>query len=633
MNTTSRIPLLSLCLVLALICTGTSAARGGGELTSEHRKELSSIRREMSKVSSLIRRRKLDEVERILDDVESRLRQVADEADLSPGDRLLASVTNLLVRQRHGLALRRNPKKYLEEQNTVSFVKHVAPILKARCVECHADDPSGKLKLDTFAGMKKGGKTGPLLVMGNANRSLIMYRLAASEQHRMPLKESPLSPNELSLLALWINQGAKFDGANEEHDLDELLDPRHVAPPKEFPKPTGGETVSFRNDIAPFMAAHCLRCHQGKMPSGQLLLVDFESIMQGGRHGRILIPGNPDESLMYQLMASYDEANRMPLEGKVTKKNFEDLGTWIREGARYDGGNSRLHLRALNPADSEMRAAELATLTAEQFRQFRETRSTGQWKKVFPDVEPKSVTSTGIQLYGNVSTGRLTEVQEWSDTHLETLRELFALNQNQPLWRGGLSVFVFGGRGEFETFNQQIALRRVFTENHGTTLVSSTFEDALVILHDTGDRSDGTAPTLEFSLVEQLTSAYLATIDATYPEWVVEGLGPALAARQVDDKDKYADSFRGAVVESLRKLEKPADVFHDGVFFSSEQARPVAVTVTQFLLKRGRVRNFAKLMTALQAGGDIDNSIRIVYGADPDVIARAYFSDLKIRRR
>ncbi len=624
---------MSLCLVLSLTFTGMSTARGGKELTSEQKKELSSIRREISKVSSLIRRRKLDEVEDILDEVERRLRQVADEADLPLDDRLLASVANLVVRQRRSLALKRNPKKFLEEQNAVSFVKHVAPVLKARCVECHADDPGGKLKLNSFAGMKKGGKTGPLLVMGDASRSLIMYRLAAPEQHRMPQKESPLPPNELSLLALWINQGAKFDGTDEEHDLDELLDPRTFAPPKKFPGPTGGETVSFTNDIAPFIAEYCLRCHQGKKPSGELLLVDFESIMRGGRHGRIIIPGDPDESLMHQLMGSYDEASRMPLEGKVTKKNFEDLGTWIREGARYDGENSRLHLRALNPADTEIRAAELASLTAEQFQQFRETRSAGQWKKVFPDTEPKSVTGTEIRFYGSVSTGRLTEVQEWSDTHLEALRELFVLNQDQPLWQGGLSVFVFKDRSEFETFNQQIALRRVFTEDHGTALVSSTFEDALVIVQDTGDKSDGTVPTLEFSLVEQLTSAYLATIDANYPEWVTEGLGPALAARQVDDKDKYADSFRGAVVESLSELDKPADVFHDGVFFSAEQARPVAVTVTQFLLKRGRLRNFSKLMAALQDGGDIDNSIRTVYGADPDVIARAYLSGLKIRRR
>ena len=66
----------------------------------------------------------------------------------------------------------------------------------------------------------------------------------------MPQKEAPLSHNELSLLALWINQGAKFDGPDEEHDLDELMNPRQVGPPKEFSKPTGSETVSFKNDIA-----------------------------------------------------------------------------------------------------------------------------------------------------------------------------------------------------------------------------------------------------------------------------------------------------------------------------------------------------------------------------------------------
>ncbi|MCA9050281.1 MAG: hypothetical protein KDA89_16210 [Planctomycetaceae bacterium] len=624
-------PVTGICCLL--LCLSVVVSASAGDLTNEQKRELSGIRSDTSKVSSLIRQNKFDEARSALDALESQLQKLADLADLRIDDRQLAGVQNAIVRQRHSLALHEDPKKYRDEQNSVSFVKHIAPILQARCVECHADDPAAGLKLDSFAGMKQGGKSGPLLTMGVANRSLIMYRLAAPEQHRMPQKEAPLTRNELMLMAVWINQGAKFDGPNEELDLDELLHPKQVGPPKEFPKPVGTETVSFRNDIAPFLVSYCLRCHQGKKPSGDLLLVDFESIMRGGRSGRIIVPGNPEESLMYQLMASYDEASRMPLEGKVTKQNFDDLTTWIREGAKYDGETSRLHLRSLNPAASEMKAAELASLTTEQFEEYRESRSQAQWKKAFPETPFRSVTSPEILCIGDISTGRLTQLLEWSGTHLNTLRELLSLKSEEQIWRGKLVLFVISDRTRFEEFNQKVALRRVFPENFGTAIVHPAFEDAFIVLQDTGDESDETTPAMHFSLLEQLTAACLAATDATYPEWLTVGLGPALAAAEVDSKDAYVESIHNAVAEPLGELENPADVFHDGVFFSAEQARPVAVTLTQFLLKRGRTQSFSKLILTLQQGGDIDNSIRVVYGAEPEIIARAYLSALKIRRR
>ena len=52
---------------------------------------------------------------------------------------------------------------------TVSgMVREIAPILVKHCLDCHGTDAKGGLRLDTFAGLEKGGKSGALLVIGDA---------------------------------------------------------------------------------------------------------------------------------------------------------------------------------------------------------------------------------------------------------------------------------------------------------------------------------------------------------------------------------------------------------------------------------------------------------------------------------
>ena len=63
--------------------------------------------------------------------------------------------------------------KPLKRSPTVSFKEDVLPIFKGRCVECHA--PSGKgfeasgLDLQTYAGIMKGTKFGPMVIAGDPN--------------------------------------------------------------------------------------------------------------------------------------------------------------------------------------------------------------------------------------------------------------------------------------------------------------------------------------------------------------------------------------------------------------------------------------------------------------------------------
>ncbi len=105
------------------------------------------------------------------------------------------------------------PIAELKRTDAVSFEKEILPILAAKCQACHAGKiTEGKLDLSTYASMMKGGATtGGVLAAGKSADSSLFLRSSHQKAPIMPPKNEgdPLSPQELALLKLWIEQGAK----------------------------------------------------------------------------------------------------------------------------------------------------------------------------------------------------------------------------------------------------------------------------------------------------------------------------------------------------------------------------------------------------------------------------------------
>ena len=101
--------------------------------------------------------------------------------------------------------------KPLTQEESAFFEKKIRPILVDKCYSCHtADTPKGAkgaLILDTKAGMLKGGENGPVLVAGNAKKSLIVKAMKADEHNQMPPKDA-LSANVIADFEKWIAMGA-----------------------------------------------------------------------------------------------------------------------------------------------------------------------------------------------------------------------------------------------------------------------------------------------------------------------------------------------------------------------------------------------------------------------------------------
>lgn len=95
------------------------------------------------------------------------------------------------------------------------FEKQVRPILASRCYPCHgphAGDGQAGLRLDSLAGMLTGGRSGPAIVPGQAESSLLIHAINHDTLLQMPPKEKlPLA--EVNLLTKWVNGGAVWPNA------------------------------------------------------------------------------------------------------------------------------------------------------------------------------------------------------------------------------------------------------------------------------------------------------------------------------------------------------------------------------------------------------------------------------------
>jgi hypothetical protein len=99
-----------------------------------------------------------------------------------------------------------------DTSNGSVYEKVITPILSEKCYSCHNPNKTkGNLKMQTYAALLKGGKTGPAILAGDALHSELVKRtlLDLDDKKRMPPKgKKQLTSNEITLLKWWINNGA-----------------------------------------------------------------------------------------------------------------------------------------------------------------------------------------------------------------------------------------------------------------------------------------------------------------------------------------------------------------------------------------------------------------------------------------
>jgi hypothetical protein len=104
----------------------------------------------------------------------------------------------------------------------VTFEQHVRPVFKAYCLDCHGGGQklAGKLDLRLRRFAVRGGRSGPAVVAGDAEHSLLLERLKSGE---MPPTETKVPADKIALIERWIAAGAPT-GRDEPPQLPPGID-------------------------------------------------------------------------------------------------------------------------------------------------------------------------------------------------------------------------------------------------------------------------------------------------------------------------------------------------------------------------------------------------------------------------
>ena len=95
------------------------------------------------------------------------------------------------------------------EEVLVHFEKHIRPTLVSQCLKCHGPKKQeGGLRLDSRGAILKGGESGPALVPGKPEQSLLLEALRYEGLEMPP--EKKLDPRIIQHFAVWIAAGAEW---------------------------------------------------------------------------------------------------------------------------------------------------------------------------------------------------------------------------------------------------------------------------------------------------------------------------------------------------------------------------------------------------------------------------------------
>jgi cytochrome c553 len=91
------------------------------------------------------------------------------------------------------------------------FEGKIRPLLVNSCFDCHTADEKGGLRLDSRDAMLKGGESGPAIVPGDPDASLLIRAVRHTQGiPKMPRSADKLSEIEIAALAEWIRMGAPW---------------------------------------------------------------------------------------------------------------------------------------------------------------------------------------------------------------------------------------------------------------------------------------------------------------------------------------------------------------------------------------------------------------------------------------
>src|SRR5579871_4004663 len=146
------------------------------------------------------------------------------------------------------------------------FEKEVRPLLVDQCVKCHGDKkPKGGLRLTSRATLLKGGDTGPTVVPGKPDESLLIQAIRYNDTPQMPPKRK-LSDRQIAVLTRWVQLGCPWPETKATTATKTASDDFHITPEqrrfwafqplKPIPPPAVRNAAWIKSDLDRFILAN-----------------------------------------------------------------------------------------------------------------------------------------------------------------------------------------------------------------------------------------------------------------------------------------------------------------------------------------------------------------------------------------
>jgi len=483
----------------------------------------------------------------------------------------------------------------------VSFRSDVAPVLVGHCARCHAGaKPKGQFSLETFAALMTGVDGSAVIDPGRSKESRLIEIIASGE---MPKGDKKVSPAELAILTKWIDQGAKFDGADRDEQLAKSSGAVAPGPPASAaatPSPPPRGEIAFSTHVAPLLATHCVKCHGGQQPRNRLSMESFTQLMRGGMAGAAIMPGNAPRSLLVQkLKGTASDGQRMPLDADpLPAAQIALIEQWIAAGAKFDGPDPT------KPLAEVVALGAARGATHEELGRLRAEAAARNWRLAIPDDASRTATTDNFLLVGNVPQPRLESIAAEAERLAGLIRAALSLPNDKPLVHGRLTIYAMANRYDYTEFALMVERRsRLPRGQRGHWRY--TVADAYALVTVPANESDSDFTSL---LTEQIAAAAVAS-RWSVPPWLATGFGRAIAA-PLPPKDAPPGIYDERLVELLS--EKPSvDDWLSGKL-PAEDADILGYGLARHLLASGaKMRNLAQ---ALERGRPLDEALMRSHG-------------------
>lgn len=490
------------------------------------------------------------------------------------------------------------PVPTMGEVELVSFTKSVAPILVAKCGECHVNRNRGNFSTATFEALDRS----TMLAYGIPDDARLIQVIESGE---MPKGGGKVEESELKTLRAWMKQGAKFDGQDIKKNLNEFVDTSTTPTPNRQPMavktPTGKETISFGLHVAPILQKNCGRCHINDNPRGNFSMANFRVLLRGGDGGTPIVSENPDDSPIVKRLRG-EGVGVMPPTGKLDEKQIDLIAKWIKEGAAFDGGDPR---EEISVVAAKVKAK---SQTHEELAADRVSLAADTWNLVMDGIESNAIHADNFLITGSTNESRLTDVSRLCEKLASKIASTLRVAKNKPLVKGNVSVFVFDKRYDFSEFGKMIEQRdfpKSVTGHWGYTTI-----DAYATVLMTRNQS---AEDIQVSLAQQIAALHVADLAPDIPRWFADGVG-LWTAKRILSKEESMKSLDTRATTVAAEMVKPDD------FVENRMPADQAALVSYLFIKqlRSDSATYAKLMRSIGDNQSFEKSFAAVYGKSPN---------------